>query len=453
MAFEGLTNKGREYMAKCFAENKPITFVKVKIGNGSLEDNENPETFTDIKSLKKEVDICEKTQIEDAVRLLIQIDNKGIKEGYFPREIGIYVQDGGQELLYWYINDGTEASWLPSEDRSPVKFKYFINLMATNLDTVIVNWTGTELWVDREFLGKEMAKKVDKTTSITGTGALQGGGALSENRQITHKDEKGYKHIPLGGATKQFLKWASDGIAKWGALLWEDIEGKPSALKNPHSLKIKTNGTLKGEYIGDTAKEINITSADTGGLMKGSLPAIIKDEKTMLDIMENQGGLNFDTSLLYLNDAGTKTAGKLYLDRNKKGLFECRQTTTNTINSTDYFVEYSIKGNADRLAKLPKIIFDGKESSFAIPTEYREAKLFLVTFFAVQGSTMSDTMTVFIKNNEKHIVNYKFTMGTLTAYNASLEMTDYVLKQNLENSASTPVNQSEFKILKVVAFY
>lgn len=163
MAFEGLTNKGREYMAKCLAENKPITFVKVKIGNGSLEDNENPETFTDIKSLKKEVDICEKTQIEDAVRLLIQIDNKGIKEGYFPREIGIYVQDGGQELLYWYINDGTEASWLPSEDRSPVKFKYFINLMATNLDTVIVNWTGTELWVDREFLGKEMAKKVDKT--------------------------------------------------------------------------------------------------------------------------------------------------------------------------------------------------------------------------------------------------------------------------------------------------
>lgn len=352
MAFEGLTNKGREYMAKCLAENKPITFVKVKIGNGSLEDNENPETFTDIKSLKKEVDICEKTQIEDAVRLLIQIDNKGIKEGYFPREIGIYVQDGGQELLYWYINDGTEASWLPSEDRSPVKFKYFINLMATNLDTVIVNWTGTELWVDREFLGKEMAKKVDKTTSITGTGALQGGGALSENRQITHKDEKGYKHIPLGGATKQFLKWASDGIAKWGALLWEDIEGKPSALKNPQSLKIKTNGTLKGEYIGDTAKEINITSADTGGLMKGNLPAIIKDEKTMLDIMENQGGLNFDTSLLYLNDAGTKQVGKLYLDKNKKGLFECIKQTTGTVNSTEYFVEYSIKANNDRLANL-----------------------------------------------------------------------------------------------------
>lgn len=362
MAFEGLTNKGREYMAKCLAENKPITFVKVKIGNGSLEDNENPETFTDIKSLKKEVDICEKTQIEDAVRLLIQIDNKGIKEGYFPREIGIYVQDGGQELLYWYINDGTEASWLPSEDRSPVKFKYFINLMATNLDTVIVNWTGTELWVDREFLGKEMAKKVDKTTSITGTGALQGGGALSENRQIIHKDEKGYKHIPLGGATKQFLKWASDGIAKWGALLWEDIEGKPSALKNPQSLKIKTNGTLKGEYIGDTAKEINITSADTGGLMKGSLPAIIKDEKTMLDIMENQGGLNFDTNLLYLNDKGIKTKGKIYLDRNKKGLFECIETTAEdyVTNSTTYFVDISNKASADRFGNLPTIDYSSK---------------------------------------------------------------------------------------------
>ena len=156
----------------------------------------------------------------------------------------------------------------------------------------------------------------------------------------------------MGGAAKQFLKWASDGIAKWGALLWEDIEGKPSALKNPQSLKIKTNGTLKGEYIGDTAKEINITSADTGGLMKGNLPAIIKDEKTMLDIMENQGGLNFDTSLLYLNDAGTKQVGKLYLDKNKKGLFECIKQTTGTVNSTEYFVEYSIKANNDRLQNL-----------------------------------------------------------------------------------------------------
>ena len=106
-----------------------------------------------------------------------------------------------------------------------------------------------------------------------------------------------------------------------------------------------------------------------------------------------------------------------------------------------------------KIAKLPKIIFDGKESSFIIPEKYRNTKLFLVTFYAIQGSTMSDTMTVFIKNNEKHIVNYKFTMGTLTAYNASLEMTDYVLKQYLENSSSAPVNQSAFKILKVVAFY
>lgn len=159
MAFEGLTNKGKEYMAKCLSENKPITFVKVKIGNGMLLESENPETFTDIKSLKKEVDIVDKTQVENAVRMLVQIDNKGVKEGYFPREIGVYVQDGEQELLYWYINDGTEASWLPPENKSPIKFKFYINLMATNLDTVIVNWTGTELWVDHEWLA-------DNTTTV-----------------------------------------------------------------------------------------------------------------------------------------------------------------------------------------------------------------------------------------------------------------------------------------------
>ena len=159
--FEGLTNKGREYMAKCLAQNKPISFTKVKIGNGNIGLEENPETFIDIKSIKKEVNIVDKTQVGDRVKLLIQIDNTGVLEGYFPREIGIYVSDGGQEILYWYINDGSETSWLPPASKSPVKFKYHINLMVTNLETVIINWSGKELWVDREFLNQEMAKKLN----------------------------------------------------------------------------------------------------------------------------------------------------------------------------------------------------------------------------------------------------------------------------------------------------
>lgn len=350
--FEGLTNKGKQHMAKCLAENKPISFVKVKIGDGNIMPGDNPEAFTDIKSLKKEVSIADKTQEGETVKLLVQIDNAGLETGYFPREIGIYVQDGNQEILYWYINDGTETSWLPPASKSPVKFKYWVNLMATNLETVIVNWSGKELWVDQDWLNtntvtveevrnmfnkqfvydtfelateadirnlftntrlegqakfdlsslsateativnmkllslfndllqqrmnadnnslstslnnlinstktsleeliklkanitdvdkiketlenaislkvatetfntivnslnENINKKVNQTTTVAGEGALSGGGALSRNIEITHKDASGYKHIPTGGRNKSFLIWVSDGTAKW----------------------------------------------------------------------------------------------------------------------------------------------------------------------------------------------------------------------------------------------
>ena len=198
--FEGLTNKGKEYMAKCLAENKPVSFAKVKIGNGTINPGENPETFIDIKSIKKEVSIVDKTQIGDTAKLTVQLDNTGVLEGYFPREIGIYVQDGGQELLYWYINDGSESSWLPPTSKSPVKFKYHINLMVTNLETVIVNWSGKELWVDREYLGKELDKKLTNgnlpsiiTNAETIFKALQANTGIKFDENLLYLNDSGTK--------------------------------------------------------------------------------------------------------------------------------------------------------------------------------------------------------------------------------------------------------------------
>ena len=116
-------------------------------------------------------------------------------------------------------------------------------------------------------------------------------------------------------------------------------------------------GAVSSEY--DTAKKIedNIKTAQSTAdnkLPKGSLPVTVPDGKTIYDLLENNGGINIDTALLYLNDAGTKTAGKVYFDKNKKGLFECIKTTTNTVNSTEFFVDISNKASADRLTNLIK---------------------------------------------------------------------------------------------------
>ncbi|MDH6456900.1 hypothetical protein M2102_000515 [Fusobacterium sp. PH5-7] len=165
MKYNGFTNAGSMYQAKCKANELPIKFVKVKIGNGLLEETEDPAKFIDVKSLKKEVGISEKTQIQDAVRLTIQMDNDGVTEGYFPREFGIYVEDEGVEVLYWYVNDGNEASYLPTQSTAPVKLKNHFNIIATSLESLVVNWSGKEFWIDKEYLEKELEKKQDMTDS------------------------------------------------------------------------------------------------------------------------------------------------------------------------------------------------------------------------------------------------------------------------------------------------
>ena len=93
----------------------------------------------------------------------------------------------------------------------------------------------------------------------------------------------------------------------------------------------------------------------SGKLDKGGLPAKISDAKGLYDLIESNSGLNFDTALLYLNDAGTKYVNKIYFDRNKKGLFKCISQTTSTTNSTSYFVDISNEANSAQLRNLPII--------------------------------------------------------------------------------------------------
>ena len=164
--FNGLTNIGKEYFAKCLAENKPVTFSKVKIGDGLLGLEENAELLTDIKSIKKEVEILDKTQDGEMTTLTILLDNSDVEVGYYPREIGIYVTDDGVEKLYWYINDGVESQWLCPATKYPIKFRQIINLMTTNLESVIVNWTGKDLYVDKEFVETRFNEAKDRVRAM-----------------------------------------------------------------------------------------------------------------------------------------------------------------------------------------------------------------------------------------------------------------------------------------------
>ena len=159
MKFSGLTKKGRAYLAKCQASSTPIQFTKMKFGDGKLTDNENPTDLIDIKNIKIEKSILSKEQKGDAVVLTTVIDNVSLEEGYFPRETGIYALDEGVEVLYFYMNDGDETSWIPPEADGSHRMEVKINLISSNTGSVVVHNDGKDLYITKEYLEANYTQK------------------------------------------------------------------------------------------------------------------------------------------------------------------------------------------------------------------------------------------------------------------------------------------------------
>ena len=159
MKFNGITKKGREYLAKIQAENKPINFAKIKIGDGRLDNYDNPAELEHLINQKVEKGILTLNQEHDTVILTTNIDNVSLRTGYYPREIGVFVNDNGQEIMYYYMNDGDETSWIPPETEGPFKIELKLNLITSNAQSIIVEGVGKDLFITKEFLETNYTQK------------------------------------------------------------------------------------------------------------------------------------------------------------------------------------------------------------------------------------------------------------------------------------------------------
>lgn len=159
MKFNGITKKGREYLAKIQAENNPVNFSKIKIGDGRLDIYDNPAELERLINQKVEKGILTLNQEHDTVILTTNIDNVSLRTGYYPREIGVFVNDNGQEIMYYYMNDGDETSWIPPETDGPFKIELKLNLIASNAQSIIVQGSGKELYITKEFLETNYTQK------------------------------------------------------------------------------------------------------------------------------------------------------------------------------------------------------------------------------------------------------------------------------------------------------
>lgn len=152
MAFRGLTKKGADYLATRLANELAVEFLKVEIGDGAVVSGQNPKNQASLISYKKDVRILKNEQENNAINLTIQITNDDITQGFYLKEIGIYVNDSTPNgCLYWYCNEDN-AQYIPAKTDSVIAFEIDIRMEVTNSDATIINWSGKNTWINKEYL-------------------------------------------------------------------------------------------------------------------------------------------------------------------------------------------------------------------------------------------------------------------------------------------------------------
>lgn len=150
MAYNGLTDIGAIYLAECLAYQKPVIFTKIKVGDGSIPIGKTGQTTTELYSFKKEAEISSKEQYNSDVKLTILLNNLNLEQGFYVKELGIYVDDNGTEKLYWYINKDTPSFLF--DKNTPSTHRYNVYCEVSSNESTVINFTGEGLLIDKKFV-------------------------------------------------------------------------------------------------------------------------------------------------------------------------------------------------------------------------------------------------------------------------------------------------------------
>ena len=202
----------------------------------------------------------------------------------------------------------------------------------------------------RQDLGKIVSEvtsvnvTVDNNVGVPSAEASISGTLTEKELSINFKNLKGEKgDKPTKGTDYYTDQEKQEFITETNALVVAEGKKQVKELQNQSSLSIERLLKIQKEIEAILQNQEAIGNALA--LNGKSGPQYDKEIRSI-------AGGDFDTALLYLNDAGTKYVNKIYFDRNKSGVFKCIQTTTSTVNSTTNFVDVSSLENANKLENL-----------------------------------------------------------------------------------------------------
>lgn len=89
-----------------------ITFSKIKMGDGTFTGNIS--NLTDLVSTKVTLDITEKYIKNDIFVVDSFFSNEDLSQGFYWKEIGLYIREGSKDVLYAYAYAGSNYDYIPA---------------------------------------------------------------------------------------------------------------------------------------------------------------------------------------------------------------------------------------------------------------------------------------------------------------------------------------------------
>lgn len=164
MAFGGMviTSKGRNALIKAQNGGK-LEFLHVAIGDGTYSGSFNSvsrltnQLFTiPIVNIKTEKDTC---------ILEADLNNTDFTNDFYLREIGIYVKDGDQPILYTYDNAGSDAQFISGgEDALIVEKRLRFVLTIADVENITAETASTLYTVQSDFIAHTSEQSVHVTS-------------------------------------------------------------------------------------------------------------------------------------------------------------------------------------------------------------------------------------------------------------------------------------------------
>lgn len=205
--YTGLTKEGEKYLANRVANELPVVFTKVKIGNGHLAGGVNPAESTQLISFKKEIEILEKVQNDNIARLRVLIENSDIESGFFMKELGVYVQDEiGREILYWYVYEDN-GQFVYSKDERAIQFDLELLMEVSSNDSTILNWSGEGTWISKKYFDEKVRTfQIANVEEMIKRKNLKVGDIVELLGYYTAGDGAGHKRVIVANPSKPNIK-------------------------------------------------------------------------------------------------------------------------------------------------------------------------------------------------------------------------------------------------------